>query len=265
MSAELYSKVSSYHAQIGHGVDKSALHKLESSLLEEAKNLFNKKDYEGALEYFTHALALAEKLCAASDPVVLGATIHNVGSCLHHMGEMEAAQAYYEQALRCFEKAKVSRMEWLTVGDTNKRRAAFVKERLVDLHWGRKPDAEKYLDENGYKRKVLSPEELEAMKRSSEHVLATAGLAHGYVVSGAPYGYGYGYGSSNSQRKPQEEQQDDTGVGHTPGVGSLAAKDGQLYVAAASQEPNDEADDQAVAGGRDGTSYFPRLSGWLSG
>ena len=87
-------QVSSYHAQVGHGVNRAALHQLDSSLLLEAKKLFNKQDYSGALEHFTQCLAIAEKLSSASDPVVRGATLHNIGSCLHHMGEMEAAQVH---------------------------------------------------------------------------------------------------------------------------------------------------------------------------
>ena len=39
-------------------------------------------------------------------------------------------------------------------GNTNQRRVDFVKERLIDISWGRKPDGDKYLDENGHKRPV---------------------------------------------------------------------------------------------------------------
>jgi hypothetical protein len=42
-------------------------------------------------------------------------------------------------------------------GNTNQRRVDFVKERLIDISWGRKPDGDKYLDENGHKRPVPTP------------------------------------------------------------------------------------------------------------
>ena len=63
-------------------------------------------------------------------------------------------QAYYEQAIDAFKKAKVPMIERIVYGDANKRRVDFVKERLVDITWGRKPDGDKYLDENGLKRPV---------------------------------------------------------------------------------------------------------------
>ena len=67
---------------------------------------------------------------------------------------MEAAQAYYEQAIQAFEKAKTPFLERMMYGNTNQRRVDFVKERLIDISWGRKPDGDKYLDENGHKRPV---------------------------------------------------------------------------------------------------------------
>ena len=83
-----------------------------------------------------------------------GAIVHNIASCLHHLGELEAAQAYYEQAIQAFEKAKTPFLERMMYGNTNQRRVDFVKERLIDISWGRKPDGDKYLDENGHKRPV---------------------------------------------------------------------------------------------------------------
>jgi hypothetical protein len=63
-------------------------------------------------------------------------------------------QAYYEQAITAFKSAKTPMIEKVIYGDANKRRVDFVKERLVDITWGRKPDCDKYLDENGVKRPV---------------------------------------------------------------------------------------------------------------
>ena len=65
-----------------------------------------------------------------------------------------APQAYYEQAIDAFKRAKTPILEKVIYGDANKRRIDFVKERLVDITWGRKPDGDKYLDENGVKRPV---------------------------------------------------------------------------------------------------------------
>ena len=57
-------------------------------------------------------------------------------------------------AIDAFKKAKVPLLERVLYGDANKRRIDFVKERLIDISWGRKPDGDKYLDENGHKRPV---------------------------------------------------------------------------------------------------------------
>jgi hypothetical protein len=45
-------------------------------------------------------------------------------------------------------------IERVMYGDANKRRIDFVKERLVDITWGRRPDCDKFLDEKGVKRPV---------------------------------------------------------------------------------------------------------------
>ena len=62
------------------------------------EGLFHQKDFEGALNTFTHCLAVTEKTRSAKDATVRGAIVHNIASCLHNMGELEAAKAYYEQA-----------------------------------------------------------------------------------------------------------------------------------------------------------------------
>ena len=98
-----------------------------------------------------------------------GAVVHNIASCLHNLGEMEAAQAYYDQAITEFKKAKTPLFERFFYGDANKRRIDFVKERLVDITWGRKPDVDKYLDENGNKRAV--PDALAGGAQSGSHTL----------------------------------------------------------------------------------------------
>ena len=62
-------------------------------LLSEAKALFHRKEYEESLNTFTHCLAVTEKTRSSRDATVRGAIVHNIASCLHHLGELEAAQA----------------------------------------------------------------------------------------------------------------------------------------------------------------------------
>jgi len=157
VSSALFNRVTNYHAQIGANVNKETLQSLEWQLLSEAKALFHRKDYEESLNTFTHCLAVTEKTRSSRDATVRGAIVHNIASCLHHLGELEAAQAYYEQAIQAFEKAKTPFLERMMYGNTNQRRVDFVKERLIDISWGRKPDGDKYLDENGHKRPVPTP------------------------------------------------------------------------------------------------------------
>lgn len=156
VSSSLFANVTTYHASIGANVDKNSLQQLEWNLLADAKTLFHQRKFEEALNTFTHCLAVTEKTRSATDHAVRGAVIHNIASCLHNLGEMEAAQAYYEQAIESFKKAKTPLLERALYGDANKRRVEFVKERLVDITWGRKPDGDKYLDENGVKRPVAA-------------------------------------------------------------------------------------------------------------
>jgi tetratricopeptide (TPR) repeat protein len=92
VSSSLFENVTRYHAQIGADVNKDVLQQLEWNLLGEAKTLFHQKKYEEALNTFTHCLAVTEKTRSAKDHAVRGAVIHNIASCLHNLGEMEAAQ-----------------------------------------------------------------------------------------------------------------------------------------------------------------------------
>ena len=78
--------------QIGQNVNRDELQQLEWNLLGEAKTLFHQRKFEEALNTFTHCLAVTEKTRSAKDHAVRGAVIHNIASCLHNLGEMEAAQ-----------------------------------------------------------------------------------------------------------------------------------------------------------------------------
>ena len=157
VSEKLYTRVTRYHATIGTDVPKETLGQLEWNLLNDAKEQFHRGEYEQALNTFTATLAVTEKTRSSKDFAVRGAIVHNIASCLHHLGEIEAAQEYYEQAINSFEKAKTGVVEKMLYGDTNKRRVDFVKERLIDISWGRKPDVDKYLDELGRKKVVPQP------------------------------------------------------------------------------------------------------------
>ncbi len=158
-ASQLYHRVTKYHAQIGANVKKEVLTQLEWHLLAEAKDLFHSGKYEEALNTFTHCLAVTEKTRSSKDLAVRGAIVHNIASCLHHLGELEAAQDYYEQAIGSFEKAETPALERIMYGDANKRRVDFVKERLIDIQWNRKPDNDVFLDENGRKKPIAAPPE----------------------------------------------------------------------------------------------------------
>lgn len=153
----LSSKVAAYHAQIGPCVKREALQALESNLLSEAKDLFHREQFEEALGRFTHGLSLVEKTRTAKDLTVRGAILHNIASCLHHLGQYDAAQEYYQQAIQAFTKCKTPLHERLLHGNMNQRRLDFVKSRLIDISWGRKPDNDKYLNEHARKRPVPQP------------------------------------------------------------------------------------------------------------
>ena len=95
ISQTLLENVTQYHAQIGANVKRDHLQELEWRLLATAKDLFHHKKYEEALNTFTHCLAVTEKTRTSKDHAVRGAVIHNIASCLHNLGEMEAAQARF--------------------------------------------------------------------------------------------------------------------------------------------------------------------------
>ena len=70
---------------------------------------------------------------------------HNIGYCLHAVGEFEQARPYYEEAIAGFSTIQRSMAERYTIGwilgDVNKSRILFIKEKLLDLDFHRdKPD-----------------------------------------------------------------------------------------------------------------------------
>ena len=67
----------------------------------------------------------------------------------------------------------------------NKRRCAFVRERLVDIEFGRKPDLDKYLDGYGKERAVTddlaAPPPKAAEMQTSVYAALGGGMGYGYV------------------------------------------------------------------------------------
>jgi tetratricopeptide (TPR) repeat protein len=155
VSAGMLHAVEKHTANIGAEVSKLTLQRLEQRLLDDAKELCYAKKWDQAIHAFTHALAVCEKLRSPSDLTVRAAIVHNLGYSLHCLGEFDAAKEYYEEALAYFRSIKTPALERWTVGllhgDVNQSRILFIKERLLDLSFGRAPEDE-YLDEFGRKR-----------------------------------------------------------------------------------------------------------------
>lgn len=138
---------------------------LETRLLGDAKRLFNAGRYEDAKNVFVHCFEGMKSCKQSYDIVSKGAVLHNIGSCLHHMGHYDAAQArardgrgrrgglqgalhasasplrasqeYYLRAMECFD-SPTSVYERLVNASANRRRSDFVKKRLVDIAWERR-------------------------------------------------------------------------------------------------------------------------------
>lgn len=156
VSEQLFARVTHYHAAIGADVSTSELAKLEAKLLEEGRTACYKQEWDEALNLFTHALAVFEKSKTemATDSGNRGTLVHNIAFCLHVMGEFEAAKAYYEQSLECFQKIQLPMYQKVIngllyperlafealYGGLNHNRIQMTKERLLDLSFERKPD-----------------------------------------------------------------------------------------------------------------------------
>lgn len=168
ISKRLHEGVTQYHAQIGASVPMAQLSRLEAKLMQEASKACYAQQWEEALNMFTHALAVSEKTKSSTDAGTRGTYVHNIGFCLHCLGEFEAAKAYYEQSIECLEKVEVplgqkilngvlypERLVFEAMyGGLTKNRIAMTRERIVDTEFGRKPDL-KVLD--GYGRRKPMP------------------------------------------------------------------------------------------------------------
>ena len=96
--------VNRYHAQIGAKVDQRYLAELRDKLHKQAQQCCYTKKWEEALNTFMQVLALSEKLPPSTDHGYRGILIHNIGFCLHCLGKLEAAKAYYQRCIECFER-----------------------------------------------------------------------------------------------------------------------------------------------------------------
>ena len=180
VSARIYDRVQQYHAQIGAAVPLAELSALESKLLREASKECYAQHWEEALHLFTNALAVSEKTKSCADPGTRGTFVHNIGFCLHCMGEFEAAKAYYEQSIECLKKVQPpmstklmngilypERLVFEAIyGGLNHNRIQMTKERLIDISFQRKPDL-KVLDEYG-RRKPMPGAQINPMDGRAE-------------------------------------------------------------------------------------------------
>ena len=154
---------------------RGSVRELGEEIAARASQLFHSHRYEAALRTYMYCLALDERSGAALDGEYRewrGAMLHNIGSCLHHIGEPDAARyvprcpehkpsraptvtegastaravPFYEIAMHDFERAGA--------GASNRRRIAFVRERLHLISAHAPPDARTYLDSTGTRRFV---------------------------------------------------------------------------------------------------------------
>ena len=193
-SARAFRDHSIFHAQIGHDVDRAAVREMSAALAEQARAKFFEADYGGALELYGQCLAIAER--GAEPPDVRGATVHNIGSCLHYLGDLHGAKSHYERAQRIFaaEPAPGALSRWW-YGDTNRLRHDFIKERLVDVQWGRLPGSNAYVDAGGNRHHRPDPATFAAERAADAAARAALDAAHG--PPGSRYAAASVYGLSD--------------------------------------------------------------------
>ena len=137
------------------GKSSDDVQRCKNAMLEEAKAVFFKSDFERALRLYVDALMLSEADASDGSESVTGAVLHNIASCLHHLDEMNEAQEWYARAIATFHAIKpagrVSR--FLGEDTSNERRIQFTVERLQMAAQGRLPPSE-FLDTEGKKQKA---------------------------------------------------------------------------------------------------------------
>ena len=162
ISQHLLDVVTQYHMRIGSGASVSELQTLQNRLLDEAEDCGVAGEWEAALNVYTHALAVSEKLAGIvrdrPEVAVQAAIVMHLGGCLHHLGELEAAGAYYEQSIQGLQRLRTPAYErWLVeaIGrvsgvappDITHARVQFLKSRILDVTLGRYPPESEYAGE----------------------------------------------------------------------------------------------------------------------
>ena len=82
----------------------------------------------------------------------------NIGSCLHQLGNIDAAQDYFERALQEFKAqpfALMSRisLQYVIFGNLIDKRCAYIEAKLASIRAGEPPDPTTYQDGYGKTRK----------------------------------------------------------------------------------------------------------------
>ena len=101
--------------------------------------------------------------------VTKASIVHNIGFCLHSLGEFESAKAYYEMALEQVQHSKTSLLDrWtygLIYGDANSNRIMHIKARLHDCAFRKRPEGNDFCDEKGRRTGTSPPAPLRAKRR----------------------------------------------------------------------------------------------------
>ena len=163
ISEDLLARVTQYHAQIGSTVDLETLQHLQAGMTNDALALLRQGNFDDALDIFTHALAVSEKAQEVHDRPLSertltahawrkvvnekkqcqgqGLIIQNIGYCLHCIGELEAARAYYKQALEILAKSRRANafIDWWRYGEETEAKIQAIKARLNDIDEGHLP------------------------------------------------------------------------------------------------------------------------------
>ena len=120
--------------------------------------------YEIALDRFCHYLALVETDPSTTVVSEMRATLtSNIGSCLHQLGNVEAAQDYFEKALQEFKAQPFSLMSrispyYFLFGDLTSKRCQYIEAKLASIRAGEPPDPSQYQDGYGKMRKWTKEE-----------------------------------------------------------------------------------------------------------
>ena len=94
----------------------------------DAAKMHRRGNYEGSFDKFANALALIEvNPKTQTIDETRAATVFNLGSALHFLGNPDMAKEYYEAALDEFQKSPDTWFTWLVVGSVNKKRILHIQ------------------------------------------------------------------------------------------------------------------------------------------